>query len=78
MNKRKQLSIQELREKQLEITKKLEQAEHAEQAAIGQEVQRITGLTTWREIDAEWHLIRMADEDSIFKVKDPFHPEATK
>ena len=84
MSRRKQLSIQELREKQQEITRQLEAAEQTEQAKIGKAVQKLTGLATWTDINAKWQIIlrdsklKMADEDGIFKVKDPFHPGAMK
>ena len=85
MSKRKQLSIEELRAKQQEITRQLEQLEQAERATIGQEVQRITGLASLGEINAMWQLVprnsasgKLAgknNEDELFRVKDPFHRE---
>ncbi len=88
MSKRKQLSIEELKSKQAEITAQLEAAVQAERATIGREVQRITGLSTWDEIDAKWQLIprdsapdkaqeTASDDDEPFPIKDPFHLEAT-
>lgn len=84
MNKRKQLSIQELREKQLEITRQLEAAEQTEPAKIGKAVQKLMGLTTLADINAKWQLIprdstlgkqqeSAASEDEPFLIKDPFH-----
>lgn len=78
MSRRKQLSIQELREKQQEITKQLEAAEHAERAVIGREVQRATGLAAWADINAKWQLILRDSaqetvlDDESFPIKDPF------
>ena len=82
MSRRKQLSIEELRAKQQEITAQLEQAEQTERAVIGEEVQRITGLASWRDIDAKWQLIprdsapdkaqKTASDDEPFPIKDPF------
>lgn len=78
MSRRKQLSIQELREKQLEITRQLEAAEQTEQAKIGKAVQKLTGLATWTDINAKWQLILRDSaqetvlDDESFPIKDPF------
>ena len=78
---RKQLSIAELRTKQAEITRQLEAAEQAERAVIGREVQRITGMASWNDINTKWQLIprdkpqeMVPDDDEPFPIKDPFHP----
>lgn len=75
MSRRKQLSIQELREKQQEITRQLEAAEQTEQAKIGKAVQKLTGLAMWVDINTKWQLIPRdsAHNDEPFLIKDPFH-----
>ena len=82
--KSKTLTIEELRAKQAEITRQLEQAEQAERAMIGKEAQRMTGRASWKDINAKWQLIprdstlgkqqeSAASEDEPFLIKDPFH-----
>ena len=79
--KSKTLTITELRAKQAEITRQLEAAEQAERAVIGREVQRITGMASWNDINTKWQLIprdkpqeMVPDDDEPFPIKDPFHP----
>ena len=87
MSKRKQLSIDELRIKQQEITAQLERLEQAERAAIGKEVQRLTGLASWVYIADKWQIVprdstpnkvQETSDDEPFPIKDPFHMEAAK
>lgn len=87
MSKRKQLSIDELRIKQQEITAQLERLEQAERAAIGKEVQRLTGLASWVDIADKWQIVprdstpnkvQETSDDEPFPIKDPFHMEAAK
>lgn len=82
MSRKKHLSIADLKAKQAEITAQLAQAEQAERAVIGREVQRVTGLTSWSEISINWQLIlrnsaggktpKMASDDEPFLIKNPF------
>lgn len=80
--KSKTLTIAELRAKQAEITAQLEQAEQTERAVIGKEVQRITGLASWSDINAKWQVVprdsahnkshETVSDDEPFPIKDPF------
>ena len=85
--KSKAMTIQELRAKQAEITRQLEQLEQAERAAIGKEVQRLTGLASWVDIADKWQIVprdstpnkvQETSDDEPFPIKDPFHMEAAK
>ena len=57
----KKLSLNELRAKQAEISATIAAAERAEREKIGAHVQELTGLDTWGDIEKNYKIVPIMD-----------------